>query len=382
MKISIFVLTFPPERLGGTELATLNIAKYLSKKHEVHIFTKLDKGLKKESRFKGVYVHRIPWLKMRFFGGLIFWLKSYRILKKIKPDIIQAQNLEVGKFIYILNKFLKKPTVIWARGSDINILFENKKDSLLKNALKNADAVISLTDDMKEKIRKICNKKIFVIPNGIDINTLEVLSKNDLRKKIGFKKTEKIILYVGSLRPLKGLPYLLRAMKTINEKNKRLLIVGQIIGWEKDKEHLECIVKKLKISKFVTFVGRIPNKKVFEYMTLSDVFVLPSLSEGFPNVILEAMATGLPIIATRIGGIPEIIVDKTNGFLVDPKNPNQISEKINLLFKDEKLRKKISSNNIKEIKKYDWKNVIDELENVYLQVINNNLKKIDREEKL
>lgn len=221
---------------------------------------------------------------------------------------------------------------------------------------------------MKKKIKKIHDREIFVIPNGIDLNVFEGLSKEELRKKFGLNKTEKIILYVGRLLHIKGLIYLIEAVKNINEKNKRLLLVG----YGDDRKHLENLVKKLKIENIVTFVGKVPNKEVFEYMVASDVLVLPSLSEGFPNVILEAMASGLPIIATKVGGIPKIVNNEVNGFLVDPKNPTQIVETLLQLFKDEKLREKISDNNKIEAKKYSWESVINDLEKVYNKIIENN----------
>jgi len=365
MKISIFVSMFPPERLGGTEIATFNIAKYLSKKHEVHVFTTLDEGLPKESSVEGFYVHRIPWPKIRYFGGLLFWINIARLLKKIKPDIIHAQNIGNGKTIFLLNKIFRKPIVIWARGSDANFLFMHKKDWALKQALKNADAVISLTDDMEKKIREVCNREIFVIPNGIDLNVFEGFSKEELRKKFGLSKNEKTILYVGTLRPIKGLTYLIEAVKIINDKNIKLLLVGR----GEERKHLEKLVKKFKIENIVTFVGRVPNKEVFEYMAASDVLVLPSLSEGFPNVILEAMASGLPIVATKVGGVPKIVNNEVNGFLVDPKNPKQICEALLLLFKDKNLREKISKNNKMEAKKYSWESAIDKLDKLYFKII-------------
>jgi len=312
-------------------------------------------------------VHRVPWPNIRFFGGLFFLINSARLLKKINPDIIHTQIIEFGKDIFLLDKLLRKPYVIWARGSDVNFLFINKNSFMLKQTLKNADAVISLTDDMKKKIKKFHDREIFVIPNGIDLNGFEGLSKVELRKKFGLNKTEKTILYVGTLRPIKGLTYLIEAVKNTDEKNKRLFLVG----YGEEREHLENLVKKLKIENIVTFVGKVPNKDVFEYMVASDVLVLPSLSEGFPNVILEAMASGLPIIATKVGGIPKIVNNEVNGFLVDPKNAKQICEMLLLLFKDEKLREKISDNNKIEAKKYSWESVINDLEKVYYKITDN-----------
>ena len=113
----------------------------------------------------------------------------------------------------------------------------------------------------------------------------------------------------------------------------------------------------------------VPNETVPEYMVASDVFVLPSLSEGFPTVILEAMASGIPIVATKVRGVPEIIKDGENGFLVEPRNSEEIAEKVLLLLNKDELRKRISEKNIEEVKRYHWESIAIRLEEVYFRVV-------------
>ena len=97
----------------------------------------------------------------------------------------------------------------------------------------------------------------------------------------------------------------------------------------------------------------------------ADVLVLPSLSEGFPVTILEAMASGLPVIATRVGGVPEIIENNVNGYLVETENPQEIAEALLTLLRDEQLRKCISGNNRKKAENYQWDKVAATLEEIY-----------------
>jgi len=96
----------------------------------------------------------------------------------------------------------------------------------------------------------------------------------------------------------------------------------------------------------------------------ADIFVLSSLGEGFPNVLLEAMAAGLPIVATKVGGVPEIVTDRENGFLVEPRNSPQLAEKILFLLQNEDVRKQFSANNIEKARSYNWANIVDTLEKV------------------
>ena len=135
-------------------------------------------------------------------------------------------------------------------------------------------------------------------------------------------KDEKIIIFVGALRPVKGVRYLIEAMKVIIDENRttKLFIIGDGV----ERESLERLVEKLGLGDHVNFIGKVPNERVPEYMIASDVFVLPSLSEGFPVTILEAMASGLPIVATNVGGLPEIIKENENGFLVKQKRERAV----------------------------------------------------------
>ena len=363
MKIAITVPQFPPKRIGGTEIATYNIAKHLARRgHEVHVITSLDKGLPKESMDEGFYVHRIFWRKIRFLGVMSFWIKIFLCLKKIKPDIVHTQDIGIGIPGFLAKTFLKMPFVVYGQGSDV-YLPSTFKNTISKLALKNAESVIALTEDMKSEMQKLCDRDILVIPNGIDLEKFKNLSRKDIRKRLKIKDNEKIIAFVGSLYPVKGLRYLIKAMKFMIEetKNVRLMFVGD----GEESEELESLVEEFGLKERVKFIGRVQNEEIPQYMAASDVFVLPSLSEGFPNVVLEAMASGLPIVATKVGGLPEIIRDGENGFLVEPKNPKEIAEKVLLILEDDELRERMSRNNKDRVKEYTLESVVERLEHVY-----------------
>ena len=363
MKIAILVGGLPPERLGGTEVATHNIARHLAKRgHDVHIITFLDGGLPKESMEQGFYVHRIRFPKVRFVGGILLRVKVLLVLKKFNPDVIHAQNIGNGIFGFWAKKFLRRPYVVWGQGSDVYVAWQFKKQ-ISKLVLPSADAVIALTEDMRGEMQKLCNREIFVIPNGIDLERFENLSRAKARSELQIKETEKIILFVGTLRAVKGVKYLIQAMSIMgqNSINARLILVGN----GEERQSLQGLTKELDLEEDVTFVGKVPNEEIPQYMIASDVFVLPSLSESFGIVNLEAMACGLPIVATKVGGLPEIIEEGKNGFLVEPKNLEQIAEKVRLLLGDDELRRRISENNKTRVKEYSWESVVDRLEWVY-----------------
>lgn len=368
MKIAILVARFPPRWLAGTEIATYNIAKHLAKRgYEVHVITSLDKGLPKQSIKQGFCVHRIKVLRVRFLGVIIFSLKAFLLLRKLKVDAVHSQSTTMGIPAVLAKKLLKKPYIVYERGSEVYLpwLF---KGPISKLIWKGADAVIALTEDMKIEIEKIYSRHIDVVPNGIDLEVFEGLPRKEaIRQRLRFNNNDKVILFVGTLRPVKGVKYLIQAMNVIAQKEPktRLMLVGN--GEERD--YLRGLVKELKLERYVTFVGEVPNEKVPEYMVASDVFVLPSLSEGFPLTILEAMASGLPIVASKVGGLPEIVEDGQNGFLAEPRKPGQIAEKVLLLLKNEGLRQRMIVNNRKKVQQYSSDNTVGRLEAIYRHVL-------------
>lgn len=211
--------------------------------------------------------------------------------------------------------------------------------------------------------KKIYDREVFVNPNGIDLERFKDLSKENIRKRLKIEEDEKIIIFVGTLRPVKGIKYLIKAMKIIRQKNEdaRLMLIGD----GEERAYLENLVKELNLKNYVKFIEKVKNENVPEYMVTSDVFVLPSLSESFGIVNLEAMASGLPIVTTKVGGLPEVVKDGETGFLVEPKNPEQIAEKALLILEDDELRKRISRNNKEEVRKYSWESVVERLEEIY-----------------
>jgi glycosyltransferase involved in cell wall biosynthesis len=244
---------------------------------------------------------------------------------EINPEIVHVQSLGVAVPALITKKFHKLPYVLWGQGSDVYLPPPLTKLTS-KIAMKNADSVIALTEDMKQAMRSIYGRNIAVIPNGIE---LKEYTEKRLVKEVEYPS--KRIIFVGRLHPIKGVQYLLQGMKMVHEEmpDAKLILVGD----GEEREHLESLTDSLEIRECVEFVGKVPHERVQDYMNQSEVFVLPSLSEGFPVTILEAMACGLPIVATRVRGIPDIIEDGTNGYLVDTKNPKQIAQALQKFWK-------------------------------------------------
>jgi N-acetyl-alpha-D-glucosaminyl L-malate synthase BshA len=381
LRIVILVSSFPPKKLGGTEIATYSIAKYLARRgHEVHVITSWDEGLPKESFEEGFYVHRIRVPRLKIGGYTLHVLREPLLIKELSPDIVHAQSIPRGTACVLARKLFGIPCVVWGQGSDVYLPWIFKK-VISKFVLGNADALIALTEHMKQKMIELFGRErcdIFVIPNGIDYEFFSSYLEKQSSVASEPKGNRKVVLYIGRLEPVKGVRYLVQAMGILRDRglrNAKLLIVGD----GSEKKYLEELVKKLGLEDYVVFAGKVPHEKIPEYMALADVFVLPSLSEGFPLVVVEAMAMGLPVIASRVRGLPWIIRNGQNGFLVEPCNPRDIAEKIILLLTNDYLRAYMSKRNIEEARKYSWEKIIEKLEKVYTYVTRRNHTQIEGE---
>ena len=188
-----------------------------------------------------------------------------------------------------------------------------------------------------------CNK-IHIVPNWIDPVRFSDQPVPDT-KNMG--RPKKQLLYVGWLHPVKGLPYLLEAVRDLAiERNDFTLV---LYGGGQSEPELRCLAKSLAIEPVVQFGGWLANEKVPDAMRNADIFVFPTLHEGMPNSLLQAMACGLPIVSTNVTSIPEIVEDQVSGLLVDPHSPNEICDALRCLLNDDNKRQSMAAVNRQRI---------------------------------
>ncbi len=377
-RIAIIVDLFPPKWRAGTELATYRLAKHLhARGNDVHVLTSRDRGMPKEESCNGVSVHRIYWpKKIPTLQRTLLSLEMYVALRKVNPQIVHVQNFTMGMCGLLAKRLSKKPYIVAGRGFDVyglDRVYAKKLDAFfVRKALalivKNADAVTALTEEMRREIQKVYARDATVIPNGIEVERFSLsLSNKDAREELKLENDARIVVSVASLSPKKGTEYLIRALKTIieEEPTTKLYLIGK--GTEEAK--LRTLVQALHLTEYILFVGSIPNRVVPEYLAASDVFVLPSLEEAFGIVLLEAMAAGLPIVATNVGGIPSIVADGVNGFLVEPRNPAQIAEAVLKLLADKELTSTLTANNKELVKTFSSDENARQYEELYQRCI-------------
>ena len=383
-KLLVISTTFPRWERDEQPTFVEDLCKEQSKKFEVHVLVPHYKGLRLKEKINNLNIHRFiyfyPYKYQRLaYGGIIpninknyllilqipFLLLSeiiniIKVVKKENINIIHAHWFFPHGFISsICNKFLNKKLLITMHGGDIAIL---NKIPLIKRyiadfTIKNTNLIISVNKKNENSLKSIASSKLsniiesktVIIPMGIknkEFNTNK--SKSTLRKKYNIHK-KFVVLYLGRLSKEKGPNYLIDSLKMIKNIDYILLIAGD----GPIKELLKKQVKRYKLNEKVKFLGYITGIKKVELLKLSDVLVMPSEREGLPVTIMEAMSTGLPTIATDVGGVNEII-NKNNGILIPSKNPKIMAETIVYLLKNEKLRNKLSKNSLITSKDYDW----------------------------
>ena len=298
------------------------------------------------------------------------------ILKRtdFKPDILHAHFIWPSGYVgMILSKEYGIPFVISAHGHDVyDTPFRNKfYNTTTKKILKNADFILTPSKRNRDiLVNKLgCpSEKIKIIYNGYHSELFHPIRKVMARKKLSLPLNKKIILNVANLNPIKGHKYLIRAMKKIVETvpDSGCYIVGQ--GTEKAR--LEREIEELGLENNVFLVGPKEHEKIPLWMNAADIFVLPSIDEGNPTVMFEALGCGKPFIGTAVGGIPEIIKNEHLGILVPPKNPEALAEAVL-----KGLEQKWDTNYIlKYAEQFTWKNIAKQIVDLYSNLITSSKK--------
>lgn len=253
----------------------------------------------------------------------------------------------------------------------MGISFCNKY--LIDKVLSYARVIISLSENYIDESRFLrkYRDKIVVIPNGVNIEDFDIpYSKKECREKLGLPADEKIVLFFGNLVRYKGPDILVRAMPSILKEVPDTKLV--FVGSGEMKGELEKLSKKLSVDRCVKFAGFVSESSKILYYKAADVFSLPSTMgpECFPIAILEAMACGIPIVASKIGGIPDIVKDGKDGLLVPPKNQKALTDSIIYLLENEDIIRKMGKNGRGKVEDYSWERIAEETEKVYTEVIN------------
>ncbi|PIR88904.1 MAG: hypothetical protein COU07_03335 [Candidatus Harrisonbacteria bacterium CG10_big_fil_rev_8_21_14_0_10_40_38] len=235
-----------------------------------------------------------------------------------------------------------------------------------KLVLKKADSIQTISSFLADLAKRHgANCPIEVIPNGVDI--LQIDESVSIAKKEKKKKTKKIIITTSRLVRKNGVDILIKAAAKLKAEKAPDFEVW-ILGSGPLEQELKILAGRLDVSEEVKFFGEIKNKDVFMYLAKADIFVRPSRSEGLGNSFLEAMAAKVPVIGTKVGGIPDIITHKETGLLAEPENDEDIKNQIKELLINQKLVKTLQKNGRAQAEKFDWENIASKMKLIFEKI--------------
>lgn len=322
------------------------------------------RAIQREEEISGIKIfHPRVFYIPKFFRFLYGWFYYLSIkpfidglIKEYSFDAIFASWLYPDAWAAVkLAKIYNKPVISEALGTDINVYTKYfLRRILIRQTLKGSDYIIAPSQALREKIVKlgITQDKVKLVYVGVNHQLFFPQDKDYSRDKLGLIREGKIVLFIGNLVKIKGIDYLVKALALANNENWQLLIIGQ---GPLDKV-IRKIIKQYGLDKRVSLLGQVSHNQIPLWLNAADLLCLPSLNEGLPNVILEAMAVGKPVIASNVGGVKEII-DDNSGVLVPPGDSHRLAleiEKVIYKFWDsEYIRSRVI--------KFSWENNAREL---------------------
>lgn len=355
---------------AGAEVQAYTLLMAIKKKHDISIYViilnngKLSKLLKKEN-----FNVKIIEENNNSFLSIKKQIVTYLVDKNI--DVLHTHRYKENMLGALVKKKCNiKKLVSTIHGKQETIsFFKNIKHNLLMNLnyfiLNNFfSACIAVSASIKVSLSKqISPEKLHVIHNGINISeTTSVTTDPKLHTELNIKKDEIIIGSVGRLVPVKGFDLLISIAKKLIIKNKKVRFI--IVGSGPLEKQLKEQAQKSDLSSKITFTGF--KDDVLKYVSLFDIFMVTSHHEGIPMAVLEAMVLGKIIIATNVGGLPEIVDHNKSGLLINSRNPEDFINKSLLILSDDKRREEMSNLAVNKIvEQFNTERTVDKVIELY-----------------
>ena len=380
MKVLFINHEFPPIG-GGAGSASKQIAEEVARLGiDVTFITAAYQDLSPQETLDGIRLIRTPAIRTRQLEATPVEIASFvisaartalRVIRQRRPDLVHAFfGVPSGAIGWALSRLTGVPFLISLRGRDVHGGKEMEAggiSGILRAASRivwrDADALIANSAGLRQIARQVAPRaKVGVIPNGIDTDRFTPGPRGS-----GPDGPVRL-LFVGRLEPYKALTCLFEALRLLREDTDGRVILS-IAGDGSLRTELPRAARRLGVADLVHFAGPVPNVEMPGIYRDADIFVLPSLVEGMPNVILEAMASGLPVVATRIPGSEELVRPGKTGLLVPPSDPQSLAHALRALSRDGDLRRRMGQNARNAAGLRSWARIADAYVGVYGQVL-------------
>jgi teichuronic acid biosynthesis glycosyltransferase TuaC len=273
----------------------------------------------------------------KFLDGFFFFLSAAATIKKIRKefdfDLLDAHfAYPDGVGAILMGKFFKRPVTITIRGTIRKLSRFPLIRRQIQYALNNAAKIFTVCNDLKNAVVElgISPEKVVTVPNGVDIDKFTRVDRLAARRELGLPVGSKVLISVGGLVERKGFHRIIAAFPEIRKTIPQVMyvIVGGPSVEGNNEPELRRLVAELGLRDAVLFAGPQPHETLHKWLSAADVFCLATSNEGWANVFLEAMACGLPVVASRVGGNEEVVASNEYGVLFDLDNGRQLVEAI------------------------------------------------------
>ncbi len=330
-RVLIFATVYYPHA-SGAEVAVHELTQRMKGFEYDLICARMERGLSNTDRVGNVTIHRLG-LGRTFDKYLLPFLAPLKALSLSKPDMIWSLMASYGGFAALFYAWMhpRIPMLLTLQEGDPLDHYQKRLGiihRLHRSIFKRANAVQAISTFLAEWSLKMgFNGPPQIIPNGVNFEQyskpITPEEREFIRRSFGFEKNDVVFVHTGRLSKKNAMDDVIKALTHFPENYKLLLI-----GGGEDEQMLKDLAVEVGIRERVIFAGSKPNPELPPYLQASDIFIRPSLSEGLGNSFLEAMAAGVPVIATPVGGIPDFLSDNQTGVFCEPRNPTSIARAI------------------------------------------------------
>lgn len=381
MRILMFNHEFPPIGGGSGWVSYFFGKHFVEAGHDVYLITSQFQSLPEHEDVEGIHVHRVPTLRSNKDVCAVHEMLTYAIssglhglgsVSRLKPDIVQIfSGIPAGGSGYVLKKVYGLPYVVFLSGRDVP---SSNPDPpyyrwiygllrpVIRGIWKAAGAVVACSDGLREMASQTAPELPFkVIPDGLDLNRFSPVLRASAPTCVR-------ILTIGRLIPRKGFQLLIQALPHVIDEAAVDFEI-EIVGDGPCRGTLEALAKELEVDSRIRFAGSVSYSELPQKYREADIFVLCSLAEGMPLVVLEAMGTGLPIVASRVQGIEDLVRTGVNGALFPPNDVGGLVKCLVQLINDGESRVRMGRSSIDFVQKYDWKNLASSYLAIYERIL-------------
>jgi len=378
----IFSLAYFPRFVGGAEIAIKEITDRISPE-EIKFFmitARMDRRESRQEKIGNIEVYRVGFgLKTldKFLIPVLGCIKATSLNRKENFDFVWAMMAnQAGVAASFFKKWSSTPMLLTMQEGDeeehlkryvlgVGFLYRILIRPWYLLSIKKADKVTSISNYLLARVRNAGFKnKAYLVPNGVDLEKFSKEYSSDMlsmsRSKMGFYPEDIVILTASRLVKKNAIDDLARALEFLPVEYKLL-----VLGDGQDKDKIEEILKEKGLRSRAVFLGFIEPHLLPFYFKLSNIFARPSLSEGMGNAFIEAMAAGIPVVATPVGGITDFLTDGKTGFFAEAGNPKNIAETI---MRAHKEKEQVINNARKKAEEYDWKIIAGKMKEVFEKI--------------